>query len=281
MRHFGKMEGGRSGKMIGKATSNLPKESQKSIDLATGDGLLARNVYSRVQREWMENENSEFNKFVNKMKDRRKRTVDEEGKDLPEFQLKDWFPDAKKIKLQTGDWNSGFKLTHLWAMISKRLFDNIIHSKKAWTPEERFIEQTRLIIIFGQIMSGVNFAGYSILFRNKRERKWFEKNSDEIKSQSQFFEGLGRRTFKREIKARELSTGVITIPVQSVPEPNVLLRVETECFMLWAIQGVFFIQPQNTFQEDQARYEWEPRFEELPSMRNVRRSEKRQRRKLQ
>ena len=44
--------------------------------------------------------------------------------------------------------------------------------------------------------------------------------------------------------------------------------------MLWAVQGVFFIQPQDAFQEDQARYRWEPRFEELNSARNVRRSAK-------
>ena len=75
------MEGERSG-MIGKATSTLPKESRKSIDLSTGDVLPARDLYSRVQMEWMENPNSEFNKFVNKMKERMKTTVDREGKDL-------------------------------------------------------------------------------------------------------------------------------------------------------------------------------------------------------
>ena len=125
MRHFGKMEGGRSGIMIGKATSTLPKESRQSVDLVTGDGLPARNVYSRVQIEWMENPDSEFNRFVKKMKDREKTTVDDEGKDLPEFQLADWFPDAKKTKLQTANQNFRFNLTNLWAMISKRLLDNI------------------------------------------------------------------------------------------------------------------------------------------------------------
>ena len=112
MKHFGKMEGERSG-MIGKATSTLPKKSRKSIDLSTGDVLPARDLYSTVQIEWMENPNSDFNKFVEKLKDRMKTTVDGEGKDLPDFQLRDWFPDAKQIQLQTGDWNSRFNLTHL------------------------------------------------------------------------------------------------------------------------------------------------------------------------
>ena len=273
MKHFGKMEGERSG-MIGKATSTLPKESRKSIDLSTGDVLPARDLYSRVQIEWMENPKSDFNKFVEKLKDRMKTTVDGEGKDLPDFQLRDWFPDAKQIQLQTGDWNSRFNLTHLWKMISTRLLETVIHSKRAWTVEEKFTEQTRLMIIFGQIMSGVNWAGFAILYRNKKEKKWFANRQEEIQKQSHFFEGMGRRSFKREIKARELSTGNIIIPVQRLPEHKVLLRVETECFMLWAVQGVFYIQPQDAFQEDQARYRWEPRFEELNSARNVRRSAK-------
>ena len=65
------------------------------------------------------------------MKEQIKTTVDGEGKEIPEFQLKDWFPDARQIKLQTGDWNSRFNLTHLWALISKCLLDNIIHSNRA------------------------------------------------------------------------------------------------------------------------------------------------------
>ena len=81
------MEGERSGK-IEKATSTLPKESRKSIDLSTGDVLPARDLYSRVQMEWMENPNSDFNKFVEKLKDRMKTTVDGEGKDLPNFNSK-------------------------------------------------------------------------------------------------------------------------------------------------------------------------------------------------
>ena len=80
MKHFGKMEGERSG-MIGKATSTLPKESRKSIDLSTGDVFPARDLYSTVQMEWMENPNSDFNKFVEKLKDRMKTTVDGEGKE--------------------------------------------------------------------------------------------------------------------------------------------------------------------------------------------------------
>ena len=273
MKHFGKMEGERSGK-IGKATSILPKESRKSLDLSTGDVLPARVSYSRVQIEWMENPKSDFGIFVGKLKDRMKMTVDGEGKDLPEFELRDWFPSAEKIKLQTGDWNSRFNLTNLWKMVSERLFETVIRSKRAWTVEERFTEQTRLMIIFGQIMSGVNWAGFSILYLNKREKKWFDNRAEEIKRQAFYFEGMGRRTFKREIKARELRTGNIIIPVQSMPDKKVLLRVETECFMLWAVQGVFYIQPQDAFQEDQARYGWEPRFEELTSARNVRRSAK-------
>ena len=174
MKHFGKMEGERSG-MIGKATSTLPKESRKSIDLSTGDVLPARDLYSTVQTEWMENPNSDFYKFVEKLKDRMKTTVDGEGKDLPDFELRDWFPDAKKIRLQTGDWNSRFNLTHLWKMVSSRLLETVIRSKRAWTVEERFTEQTRLMIIFGQIMSGVNWAecgppGFSILYLNKKEK---------------------------------------------------------------------------------------------------------------
>ena len=131
MRHFGKMEGERSGIMIGKATSTLPKESRKSVDLVTGDGLPARVLYSRVQIEWMENPKSDFNKFVEKLKDRMKTTVDREGKDLAEFQLRDWFPDARKTKLQTGDWNSRFNLTHLWKMVSTRLFDILLFIQKS------------------------------------------------------------------------------------------------------------------------------------------------------
>ena len=115
-----------------------------------------------------------------------KTTVDGEAKDLKKIPLRDWFPDARKTKLQTGDWNSRFNLTHLWKMVSTRLFDIIIHPKKAWTEEEKFTEQTRLLIIFGQIMSGVNFAGFSILFRNKKEKRWFDKRTDEIKKTNTF-----------------------------------------------------------------------------------------------
>ena len=129
MKHFRKMEGERSGE-IGKATSTLPMESRKSLDLSTGDVLPARVLYSRVQSEWMENPKSDFCKFVDKLKDRMKTTVDREGKDLAEFQLRDWFPDARKTKLQTGDWNSRFNLTHLWKMVSTRLFDILLFIQK-------------------------------------------------------------------------------------------------------------------------------------------------------
>ena len=35
-------------------------------------------------------------------------------------------------------------------------------------------------------MSGVNFAGFSILFRNKKEKRWFDKRTDEIEKQIHF-----------------------------------------------------------------------------------------------
>ena len=82
---------------------------------------------------------------------------------------------------------------------------------------------------------------------------------------------FGRRSFYNEVRASEFQKNKLEFPVRQVPERSILIRVELKNFLSFITQGINFIQPLNTFQDDQDRHGWATSFE----LKTSKRSEKR------